>query len=330
MNTRVKQAFIYTSAIASALAAVSPALAATITGASITGTGAPQFGIDPATDFQVFVPNGTFACPEPDGTLECLVSQNADATLLVSALTDGSSTAPDPGGNIELFRSSESGFPSFANFLAYEGVTNLNVDFDDGTTTTFSSLTAQDLFGDSLDTSFGADNLANTWFDMAFDANLTKNGITQTQLFDVLNNNGFAFLASREAIYTAFREGGGFQRTVDPNIAYVTKDGDNLSYGLAGSTDLFLFVGLVPGLSETLTNEFGDLDLQVSELVKVNGQIDFFFNPVASNVAEADGSFDATFPGGSSSVPEPTTGLLGLMAIAGLLGCSRRKSPCRE
>ncbi|MBE9041979.1 NF038130 family PEP-CTERM protein [Oscillatoriales cyanobacterium LEGE 11467] len=327
MKIRVKQAFIYTWAIATAFAASSPTFAATITGASITGTGAPQFGVNPATDFQVFVPDGTFACPIPDGTLGCLVSEGADATLLVSALTDGSSTAPEPGGNIELFSSSEIGFPttSFNNFLAYEGVTNLNVDFDDGTTTTFSSLTAKDLFGDTLNVAFGADNLANTWFDMAFDANLTKNGITETQLFDALSNNGFGLLASREAIYTAFRLGGGFQRTVDPNIAYVTKDGENLSYGLAGSTDLFLFAGLVPGLSEALTNEFGDLDLQVSELVKVNGEVNFFFNPVPSNVASADGSFNGTFPGGgSASIPEPATGLLGLMAIVSVFGFSRR------
>ncbi|MDY6940588.1 MAG: NF038130 family PEP-CTERM protein [Cyanobacteriota bacterium] len=329
MKTTVKQAVIFTSAIASMLTLASQASAASITGASITGTGAPQFGVDPAADFQVFAPNNILACPEPNGNLECLVSQGADATQLVSALTDGSSTPSDPGGNIELFISSEVGFPtnSFNDFLAYEGVTNLNVDFDDGSTVTFSSLTAKDLLGDNLDISFGADNLANTWFDLAFDANLAKNGISETQVFDVLADNGFGFLASREALYDGFLLGGGFQRTVDPNIAYVTKDGDNLSYGLAGSTNLLVFADRVPGLPELLENEFGILDLEASELVKVNGEVNFFFDPVPSNVASADGSFDGTFPGGegSASIPEPAMTWLSWMAFGGLLGLSRRK-----
>ncbi|MDY7015402.1 MAG: NF038130 family PEP-CTERM protein, partial [Cyanobacteriota bacterium] len=115
----------------SALASV-PALAYTITGNN---------------DYFLFD-----VCP-PNFT--CL-NQNAD----VDALLTGNSSAP--GGNVELFASSES--LSLSDFLNSDARTNIEGTVA-GKQVVVSSLTAKDWFGAGLDTSYGANTFATQWFD---------------------------------------------------------------------------------------------------------------------------------------------------------------------
>lgn len=294
-----------------------PAFAASITGASISGS-----------DFEVWDVDATVNCFAP----LCLGSKGTDTSNLIGIL---GGTAPEPGGNVELFKSSE----TFAlpNFLSYGEVTSLDVKFDDNTSVTFSSLTAADLFGEGLDTSYTADTVATNWFNDALDANLVDNGLDETVVFSLLSPSGYN---NRAALYNAFLDNGGFQRTVDPNIAYVTKNGNEVGFGLAGHNNLLFYADKDPALKAALDNLPFELTLRASELVKVSysdqEKILYSFKGSPSNVASADNSFSFTYddpfevnvpPGDPTdppaSVPEPSA-VLGLMAVGGLLAAQRK------
>ncbi len=300
--------------------AVSPASAISITSATVTGS-AP-------TDFEVWDIGGT---PGIDCTItvtSCLQSSGTNVSNLLNVL-DG--TLASPGGNIELFKSSEQ--LNLANFLAYDKVTSLKTDFSDGTSVTFSSLTALDLFGAGLNTSYGANTVATEWFDDAFEANLQANNINENLLFFGLSLATNGQFSNRADLYNAFLGAGGFQRAVDPNIAFVNKEGNNVKYGLAGHSDLLFYA---PPQLKNAAAQFG-LTLRASELVKLSfdgkNEIAYSFTGSPSDVASNDGSFNFTYDGDpalvppqdppTEKVPEPSA-VLGLVAVGGLFVATRK------
>ena len=315
MKGIVKKILLSASVVASLGGIASlPAEAAILNSANITGTDATS-----ANDYikYDFVAPNTLG-PSPGANLVNLLGGNVNA----------------PTGNVELFATSEVGFPSLASFLNYDKVTTLNVGFDDGSKATFSSLTATDLFGAAKNTAYTADTLATQWFNAAFSANFAANsaqlasfGITnETSLFNVLSIFGYS---SRADIYNLFLNAGGFQRAVDPNIAYVTKDGNTVSFGLAGHLNL---LNKVPGVPTAFQNF---LNFQASELVKVAynsdpSEVFYSFNGTPSGLTSNDttNSFNATYPFSfnvppQQSVPEPSA-VLGLIAVGGLFVAKRK------
>jgi hypothetical protein len=318
MKGIVKKILLSASVVASLGGIASlPAQAAILNSANITGTDATS-----ANDYikYDFVAPNTLG-PSPGANLVNLLGGNVNA----------------PTGNVELFATSEVGFPSLASFLNYDKVTTLNVGFDDGSKATFSSLTATDLFGAAKNTAYTANTLATKWFNDAFSANFAANsaqlasfGITnETSLFTTLSLLGYSNYSSREKIYNLFLNAGGFQRAVDPNIAYVNKDGNVVSFGLAGHLNLF---NQIPGLPTQFQNF---LNFQASELVKVAynndpSQVFYSFNGTPSGLTSNDttNSFNATYPFSfnvppQQSVPEPSA-VLGLIAVGGLFVAKRK------
>jgi hypothetical protein len=320
--------------------ASAPAFAASLSGASLSGTGSNTYGINPAADFEIW--------DYAPGSSSVLGSYGTNTSNLLGVL---GGTGSSPGGNVELFRSSEVGLNN-SQFLNYDGVSSLDVSFDDGTSLTFSSLTAQDLFGSSLDTSYSGNTLAVQWFNDAWNANignvmtgvnniLAANPVVgymlgvgptvdnESELFTVLGSVGGSEYSSRENLFDAFYNAGGFQRTVDANIAYVKKDGDRVNWGLAGHADLLFYA---PAQIQDLLSNAG-ISLQASELVKVNDEIFYTFAGVGSDVIGDDGiSFNMTYEGGTTvaaAVPEPSV-MLGLMAVGGLVAASKRRKAVKD
>ena len=323
MKQTIQKLLIGASVVVGASAiAITPASAITLSAAQVIGT-----------DFEVWDNIGGVPGTNCSATAAiCLGSRGTDTSNIIDILAG---TAPSPGGNIELFKSSET--LALPNFLAYDQVTSLKTNFSDGTNVTFSSLTAQDLFGSTLNTSYSATTVATTWFNAAFDANLpsvlTALGLpNEAALFDVLSLFGYN---SRASLYNAFLSAGGFQRTVDPNIAFVNKEGNSVKFGLAGHSDLLFYAP--PALRAFLARS--GLNLRASELVKVSydGKEEILYSFVGSpsNVASNDKSFNFTYVGDpvivdppvidppTESVPEPSA-VLGLVAVGGLFAATRK------
>ncbi|EDX78204.1 hypothetical protein MC7420_7942 [Coleofasciculus chthonoplastes PCC 7420] len=111
-----------------------------------------------------------------DGILDTTVANpNADINALLQGNCSAFAYSPDyecnpgePGGNLELFASSEQ--LNLNQFLAHDEVTSLEATFDDGRSMTLSSLTAVDWFGEDLKTGYGENTLANRWFNDALSA----------------------------------------------------------------------------------------------------------------------------------------------------------------
>jgi hypothetical protein len=226
-----------------------------------------------------------------------------------------------PGGNIELFASSET--KSNAQFKASNAVTSVTGTVA-GKNLTLSSLTATDWFGAGLNTSYGQNNFANTWFN-AFLTNAGKANYV---------GNGLGALA-----FQAFYNIRGFQRSSDPNISYVTASGTDINIGLAGHYDLKAYYQAKPEFAffaSQVKNGF-----QASEVVKatIDGQSQYLYSFLATNSGltnsagkGADGSshsgnYEVSLKGviPPASVPEPST-MLGLMAVGGMVAASKRKA----
>lgn len=216
----------------------------------------------------------------------------------------------NPGGNIELFASSES---KPANFLAAPVSLSGEVG---GKTLTLSSLNADDWFGaGKTTTTYGADNLANKWFN-ALLTNTGKGSLVGTS----------SGLLSGKSLFNSFLTAGGFQRTSDPNISYINTVGSDINIGLAGHYN----IGDVYGAA---FNGF-----QASEVVKYtyDGVTDYLFGFTAtqsgltekSDGKSHSGNYEVKIAGvidDTASVPEPST-VLGLAAVGGLFASARRKA----
>ncbi|MEQ8542372.1 MAG: NF038130 family PEP-CTERM protein [Coleofasciculus sp. D1-CHI-01] len=255
-----------------------------------------------------------------DGILDTTVANpNAD----INALLQGNCSVPaylpqyqcqpgEPGGNLELFASSEQ--LDLNQFLANQDVTSLQATFDDGRSMTLSSLTAVDWFGEDLNTGYGANTLANRWFSDALD---TYN----------INDSLLGFLGySQESLYNTFLNSGGFQRFSDANISYVNNDNGTVDIGLAGHYDARQ---MLLGVSST---QF-EIPLQASEVVKVthNGRTTYAytFSAADSTLSSNDGTrshtgvYDPQFTLDPVDVPEPSI-LLGLIGVGGLVVAKRQ------
>ncbi|MBD2580235.1 NF038130 family PEP-CTERM protein [Oscillatoria sp. FACHB-1406] len=271
--------------------------------------GAGAIAQAPASAYTI---NGTdYLLYDVNGSSQTYVNPNAN----VNKLLEGNSASP--GGNIELFASSET--TSLAAFKASDARTSI-VGTYAGKNLTLSSLTAKDWFGDSLNTSYGQNNFANKWFNAFYDAAGLASSFGNT-------------LAKRGIAYTAFLGANLFQATSDPNISYITDNGSDLLIGLAGHYDLKAYYQTKLGpLANLIKNGF-----QASEVVKVQyGDVSdllYSFSATNSGLTEKtdrsshSGNYEVSLKGvvPPKSVPEPSL-MLGLAAVGGMVAASKRKA----
>ncbi|WP_323198938.1 NF038130 family PEP-CTERM protein [Nostoc sp. UHCC 0251] len=270
----------------SALATV-PAQAGTLAGATIGGTA--------ASDYLVYDSNATNTFTVAN------TSENVQKVL--------SGNAASPTGNVELAASSEQASFDFSKNTTLTGTIG-------GKTLTLSSLTSDDWFGvGQTTTTYGLNNLANTWFNQV----LSSNSITSPLLG--------AFGYTQQTLFNSFLTKGGFQRFSDPNISYVNQDDTSglISIGLAGHFDAAPLLGLP---SNPL------FPLQASEIVKYtyDGKTDYLysFKATKSGLVEISdkishsGNYEVTIKGvPPAAVPEPSV-ILGLLGIAGVFATQRK------
>ncbi len=270
----------------SALATV-PAQAGTLTGATIGGTA--------ASDYLVYDSNATntFTVANTSVNVQKVLSGNAAS----------------PTGNVELAASSEQAGFDFTKNTTLTGTIG-------GKTLTLSSLTSDDWFGvDQTTTTYGLNNLANTWFNQV----LSSNNITSPLLA--------AFGYTQQTLFNSFLTKGGFQRFSDPNISYVNQDDTSglISIGLAGHFDAAPLLGLP-------SNPF--FPLQASEIVKYTygGKTDYLysFKATKSGLVEISdkishsGNYEVNIKGvPPAAVPEPSV-ILGLLGVAGVFATQRK------
>jgi len=239
---------------------------------------------------------GSYLLYEQQGT-STVLNNNADlATLLQGDINA-------PGGNIEL-----SGMLGNANAASTSQATTLS-GFLNGEAISVSSLTMNDWF-----TSYGGYNsFAEKWFSEAW--NHADTGLQSWFADKGATNYNSAF--------SAFLFGGGYARFSDPNVNYVNQNSNgDISIGLAGHLN-------------------HDSGLQLSEVVKVNygGETHFLYGlgqALASGLVNDQGEgadgvshtglYNLTIPGEpSTDIPEPST-MLGLLAIGGLFGLTKRNN----
>ncbi len=248
-------------------------------------------------------------------TSTCL-SPGADLNTILAG------NAASPGGNVELFASSET---AAGNVAFVNGTRTSLTGTVAGKNLTLSSLTFADWFGAPNQVYYGASNFANTWFN-AF-----------------LNAAGFGGEAPflKAQAFNTFLGIGGFQRSSDPNISYITTSGSDILIGLAGHFDLKAFYAASPNpvmkaFANLLPNGF-----QASEVVKatIDGTDQFLysFSATASGLtnsagagadgASHSGNYEVALRGvvtpTPESVPEPSS-MLGLAAIGGLFAAKRK------
>lgn len=294
-------------AVGMTVAVTAPAMAAGLTGASVSGSDIIKYDV-----------NGTQTYANSNASLDSILQGNSSA----------------PGGNLELFASSET---IAGQALFYNGATTSVSGTVGGQELTLSSLNAADWFTTSsggYDDSYGADTLATRWFTEFWNNGVTDeiktNGISITKTVPFLGEVSVQLNAQQTfaTAFTKFGEIGGFARSSDPNISYAIKEGNDIKIGLAGHYDLKAFY-TQPGsgfewLAEYLVDGF-----QASEVVKYTyrGKTDYLysFNATESKLLETDGwshngNYEVTI---SKDVPEPITGLI---AAAGLGGAALRRT----
>lgn len=259
-----------------------PAFAASLANPTIGG----------ANDVILYDANGTNTFASPRASLTSILTGNASS----------------PGGNVELFASSEQLRANFSTPTTLSGTLN-------GTAITLSSITASDW-----------DVFGRQWFGEFLTTSLNTQGkMARASLGDA-------------ALYNQFVQRGGRQIFSDPNLSYINQDDTTgtVSIGLAGHFNAYQQVASrIPTLAALLRPDF-----QASEIVKVlygdaPAQYLWSFNATASGLTEmSDGishsgnyevSFQGTLPERPPvAVPEPAT-VLGLLVMGGLLMASKGK-----
>ncbi|MGB3693802.1 MAG: NF038130 family PEP-CTERM protein [Spirulinaceae cyanobacterium] len=247
----------------------------------------------PTTVYESFV--------DSDGKTKTRKVTGADLSTILS----GDSSAP--GGNVELYDQTDG-----LNLTQFKDIGSATLTADlDGKIVNFSSLTYEDWFGtgSGVSEAYGANNFANQWFGKA----MAKYGS---------GYNGM----QKVGLYKQFLGSNGFQRFSDPNVAYVGKDGDTVTFGLAGHSD----AGNVhPALQ----------GWYASEVVKVSykGQTELFYSfdkstdsgqYEVSDGTSHDGNFEFSFQWGeddAEKVPEPSA-ILGLIALSGVVATKRKQN----
>jgi hypothetical protein len=282
----LKKLFVGTSvALGMSAIATTPALAGSITDPSVSGS-----------DYYLYEAIGgeTF--------------RNGSADL--SSILEGS--AGSPGGNLELFASSEQAGANFMQPTSLSGTIG-------GKDITISSLTLSDW---AMDVGGGM-TFAQQWFGKALDAN----GISLVHPF-------YGDLTG--AAFNMFVGNGGLQRFSDPNISYVNQDDSTgeINIGLAGHHNA---ADLIADVLPSQLQSFLPDSIQASEVVKVtyNGasKLLYSFDASLSGLVAADdgfshnGNYEVSMAGvpPTESVPEPSA-MLGMMVVGGLFAASKRKS----
>ncbi|MDY7013773.1 MAG: NF038130 family PEP-CTERM protein [Cyanobacteriota bacterium] len=259
------------------------------------------------------------------------INANAD----VDHLLNGNSN--NPGGNIELFASSES--VSLSNFLQSDDRTSIEGTVA-GKQVVVSSLTAKDWFGTNLDTSYLADTFATRWFNAFYQESGLETNESLIKTVLAAQNGDLSWLNAssdrvRAAVYGTFLSDTvkGFQRTSDPNVSYIATKGSDLLIGLAGHDDLKAYYASQLGPLAALIKD----GFQASEVVKVEydgvTELLYSFNATESGLVEVsdnsshDGNYEVKMSGvvSTQSVPEPSI-MLGLVAVGGAIAASKRKS----
>lgn len=332
MKTNIQKLLVGASvAMGVSAIATNPALAASLTNPKVTGVKGVDYLI------YEYVPN-----PDLTATTD-FTKLNNDAdleTVLQGSCSVGGAFIPsnsckkgEPGGNVELFANSEQ--LSLDEFLNYTTVTSLTGDIGDKSIT-LSSLTATDWFGETLETGYGVDNLANKWFEAA----LTSYGIDD-QLLGFANMLIPTIPNNKASLFSEFRDNGGFQRFSDPNIAYIDINDTtaSLEVGLAGhfnAVDL-IFDDLNDQQKNLLSVFLQGKPIQAAELVKIdyNGETTYHysFSAAKSGLLEQGdmmshtGLYDPELPtnGEVEKVPEPSLVLGSLLAAGGMFGAKRKQ-----
>lgn len=295
MTGLIKKALIGASVVAGMSAIASaPASAFTMTG----------------TDYLLYDVTGNSTYVNPNANLNSILAGNS----------------AHPGGNVELFASSET--LSNAQFLASTASTSVS-GLVAGSMLTLSSLTAADWFstGSGMSMSYGANNLANRWFN------------------DFLNaaGQGSASLATKADLYNIFGGIGGFQRSSDPNISYINSSGGNINIGLAGHFDLKAFYTR-PGSPFAMVAAFLPNGFQASEVVRAtyNGTTQYLYSFSATNSGLTNdvgpgadgtshsGNYEVSLrsvvtPPRRTAVPEPSA-MLALFGLGAFLVTKRKQS----
>ena len=228
------------------------------------------------------------------------------------------------GGNVELFASSDNvGFndASSTGAFANAGRVSIDADFGNGCVVNVSSLNGQDWFttsGGVYDTGYGADNLANQWFN---DFVSVLNA--QTTLGAMINGNELS-------IFDGFRDAGGFSQASDPNISYMELSGVDVTVGLGGFLDaspqIVDMLSAATGTSSSILSTLVPSGLQVSEVVLIDGEAYYGFSASDSGVILQDGlsSYSGTYEvTHAKHMPEPSASLL--LSLSGVLLCLGRK-----
>ncbi len=244
----------------------------------------------PTTVYESFV--------DTDGKTKTRKVTGADLSTILS----GDSSAP--GGNVELYDQTDG--LTLEQFKEI-GSATLTADLD-GKIVNFNSLTYEDWFGtgSGINENYGANNFANQWFGEA----MAKYG------------SGYNSI-QKEVLYGKLKSNG-FQRFSDPNLAYVGKDGNTVTFGLAGHSNAGNVHPLLQGM-------------YASEVVKVSykGKTELFYSfdkPTDSGQYEVsdgtshDGNFEFSFQWGeddAEKVPEPSA-ILGLIALSGVVATKRK------
>ena len=241
-----------------------------------------------------------------------------DNTYPITSALQG--TANAAGGNVELFATGDLD-PNYINPANGQPFSNVPLVSLTGTANnapfTLTSLNGATWFtttGGSYDIAFGANNLANVWFNKVLDAVVAK--MTNATFIGLLN-------ANRPSIYDAFRDQGGFTESSDPNISLLYEDGGQFTIGLAGFQDQSPRLrALFPSFAALIPN-----GVQFSEVVMVNGVPRYSFAAVPSGVVLDDqfGSFNGTYliTAPAPQIPEPAA--TSIAAAAGLLLLNRRR-----
>jgi hypothetical protein len=292
-------------------------LAASIAAGTIAGATTPAFASSlqnptvGGNDYILYDANASSTYINPNATLDRILAGNSAS----------------PGGNIELFASSEN--VSTQNFLASNARTSISGTIAEKTLT-LSSLNASDWFstGSRIDTNYGANNFANRWFN---------------DFLRAAGQGATIGTSVGQLAFNTFFQIGGFQRSSDPNIAYINTQGSDINIGLAGHFDLKAAYTR-PGsgfqsFANLLPNGF-----QASEVVKANynGQDSFLYSFFATRSgltnsagAGADGishsgNYEVSLKNvlssqtqRTASTPEPSI-MLGLLACGGVLIAKRQ------
>ena len=209
----------------------------------------------------------------------------------------------NPGGNIELFASSER---AGTNFFAPQVTLSGQVGSE---TLTLSSLNANDWFstGSGNNYTYSGNTLATRWFN---------------SLLTAAGQGGIVGKALGQLAFNQFLNGGGFQRSSDPNISYIDHSGGKINIGLAGHYNM----------KDVYNYSFIPNGFQASEVVKYTygGVTNYLynFNATATGLKELSdgkshsGNYEVSLT--AISIPEPSM-MVGLMSLGGMLAATKKR-----